>query len=87
MPRADNVPHFQRGSPYGPQKAGISPLSLEDFMRLIRAQASDWHPDRPDIRPGKWTLPVICAVLILFALIAFAGHLANGSGSPFLGGL
>lgn len=56
-------------------------------MRLIRAQASDWHADRPDIRPGRWALPVICIALILFALVAFAGHLANGSGSPLLSSL
>jgi hypothetical protein len=52
-------------------------------MRYIRAEVSDWRPDRPDIRPALWLLPVLFAGLIILAIAAFAGTIANGDGSPF----
>jgi len=56
-------------------------------MRFIRARASDWRPDRPDVRPALWFIPVLVAGVIIVAIVAFAGAMTNGDGSPFLNAL
>jgi hypothetical protein len=53
-------------------------------MALINARASDWRPGNPNIRPAVWLLPVILTGLVMVAIVALAGSLANGDGSPFL---
>jgi hypothetical protein len=53
-------------------------------MRWIRARASDWRPGNPAIKPGVWFIPVLFAGIIMLAIVALVGSLANGNGSPFL---
>ena len=53
-------------------------------MALINARASDWRPGNPTSQPGKWILPVLIIALIMIAIIALAGSLSNGDGSPYL---
>jgi hypothetical protein len=53
-------------------------------VALFNARASDWHPGNPNIRPAAWFLPVLLVGLVMIALVAVAGTLANGNGSPFL---
>ena len=56
---------------------------MEAFVH-IKAQASDWHPDNPNIRPSVWSLPIILLVFISLTLIVDAGAYINGNGMPFL---
>jgi hypothetical protein len=50
----------------------------------IRARASDWHSDNPNVRPGLWFGMVICALAIAIGAVGLTGNLLNGAGSPFL---
>jgi hypothetical protein len=54
-------------------------------MRLIGARASDWHPDRPDVKLGSWLGAFLGVVVLYIAAIALIGGFVNGDGSPFLG--
>jgi len=53
-------------------------------MSLIKARASDWHPDRPSVRPGLWIGAFVGAVVLCVLVMGAVGHLLNGNGSPFL---
>ena len=53
-------------------------------MRFIRARASDWHADNPNVRPGLWIASIIGVGALYVVLLGLAGHFINGNGSPFL---
>jgi len=53
-------------------------------MSFIKARASDWHPDRPSVRLGRWVGSFIAMAVLYVVLIGLAGHIINGNGSPFL---
>jgi hypothetical protein len=53
-------------------------------MSIIGARKDDWRPGRPDIHPGWWIAGIVGAAILYFAVAELAGHLINGTGSPFL---
>jgi hypothetical protein len=56
-------------------------------MRFIGARASDWHPDRPDVKLGAWLGAFLGVLVIYFVAAALLGHFSIGDGSPYLNAL
>ena len=50
----------------------------------IRARASDWHSDNPNVKPAAWFGAFAVALVLCILIAGLIGSFVNGNGSPFL---